>query len=410
MALEGTIKDFGLPDIFQLIGLQRKTGLLTLKNDKEQVTVTFENGMVVMADSSAKRLEDRLGNVLVKQGKLSKERLDEALQTQKATLQRLGHILTTGNYITVKDLKDALQVQVSQIVFKVFRWRDGEYHFEPATAVDYDRDNFTPMSADFILMEGIRMVDEWPIIEKKIPSMDIVLRPVVDSSMIEVSGSAEDPVDGVLSAGGEGRRNAAFNKIRLSAEEERIYRKVDGARTVQSIIDGTGLGEFEVCRTLFDLLNRNIIAPVGRGESREALAGHLEGPPSNAPAYVAVVVVAVLSLVAVVAHWSAPFAVAGRPPLLASSYDDLLVGVSQNRLERLDRAVRAYDVWKGTLPRTLEDLAEAGLVDRSCLRDPWARPFHFARTSQGYVLSGVDDHGKTDPASVIERTLPAERP
>ena len=65
MALEGTIKDFGLPDIFQLIGLQRKTGLLTLKHEKENVTVTFESGQVVMADSMAKRLEDRLGNVLV---------------------------------------------------------------------------------------------------------------------------------------------------------------------------------------------------------------------------------------------------------------------------------------------------------------------------------------------------------
>ena len=65
MALEGTIKDFGLPDIFQLIGLQRKTGTLTLQSGKEEVTVTFENGMVVMADSSAKRLEDRLGHVLV---------------------------------------------------------------------------------------------------------------------------------------------------------------------------------------------------------------------------------------------------------------------------------------------------------------------------------------------------------
>jgi Domain of unknown function (DUF4388) len=410
MALEGTIKDFGLPDIFQLIGLQRKTGLLTLKNEKEQVTVTFENGMVVMADSSAKRLEDRLGNVLVKQGKLSKERLDEALQTQKATLQRMGHILTTGNYITVKDLKDALQVQVSQIVFKVFRWRDGEYHFEPATAVDYDRDNFAPMSADFILMEGIRMVDEWPIIEKKIPSMDIVLRPVVDPSMIEVSGSADDPGDAIASGGSDARRNAAFNKIRLSAEEERVYRKVDGARTVQAIIDGTGLGEFEVCRTLFDLLNRNIIAPVGRGESREALAGQLEGPPSSVPAYAAAVVVAVLSLVAFGAHWNAPFAIAGRPPLLASSYEDLLVGVGRNRVERLDRAVRAYALWRGALPRTLEDLAEAGLVDRSCLRDPWARPFHFARTADGYILSGVDDHGKTDPATVIERALPVERP
>ena len=95
MALEGTIKDFGLPDIFQLIGLQRKTGLLTLKHDQDQVTVYFENGMVVNADSASKRLEDRLGNVLVKQGKLSKERLEEALSTQKQTLQRLGHVLIT---------------------------------------------------------------------------------------------------------------------------------------------------------------------------------------------------------------------------------------------------------------------------------------------------------------------------
>ena len=188
MALEGTIRDFGLPDIFQLIGLQRKTGILTLKNEKDQVTVAFENGMVVAADSSTKRLEDRLGNVLVKQGKLSKERLDDALLTQKATLQRLGHVLTTQNAITVKDLKEAITVQISQLVFKVFRWRDGEYHFAPTDTVDYDRENFAPMSADFILMEGIRMVDEWPIIEKKIPSMDIVFRTSVDPGTIEVAG------------------------------------------------------------------------------------------------------------------------------------------------------------------------------------------------------------------------------
>src|SRR2546426_252086 len=249
MALEGTIKDFGLPDIFQLIGLQRKTGILTLNNEKDNVTVTFENGMVVMADQTSKRLEDRLGSVLVKQGKLSKERLDEALQTQKATLQRLGHVLVVQNYITAKDLKDAIQVQISQTVFKVFRWRDGEYHFAPADTVEWDRDTFSPLSADFILMEGIRMVDEWPIIEKKIPSMDIVFRTVVDPSLIEVKTGDEE-------GSGESKRGAASasNKIRLSAEEERIYRKVDGTRTVQGIIDATGMGEFDVCRTLFDLL------------------------------------------------------------------------------------------------------------------------------------------------------------
>src|SRR5512139_2615720 len=243
MALEGTIRDFGLPDIFQLIGLQRKTGLLTLTNEKdeESVTVTFEDGMVVIADSSARRLEDRLGNVLVKQGKVTRE--------------RLGHVLVSGSAITSKDLRDALTVQVSQIVFRVFRWRDGRYLFAPSDAVDYDRENFAPMSTDFILMEGIRMVDEWPIIEKKIPTFDIVFRPVVDPSLIDV-GAGGAPDD-------SGTERRQTGRIRLAPEEERVFRKVDGVRTVQAIIDGTGAGEFEVCRTLFDFLNRNLIAPAG---------------------------------------------------------------------------------------------------------------------------------------------------
>ena len=413
MALEGTIKDFGLPDIFQLIGLQRKTGLLTLKHDKENVTVTFESGQVVMADSAAKRLEDRLGNVLVKQGKLSKEKLDEALQTQKATLQRLGHILTTGNYITPKDLKDALQVQVSQIVFRVFRWRDGEYHFAPTDSVDFDRDNFTPMSADFILMEGIRMVDEWPIIEKKIPSMDIVFRTVVDPSMIEVAGSSGGGVEDVLAGvSTETKRSAASSasKVRLTPEEERIYRKVDGTRTVQSIIDSTGGGEFEVCRILFDLLNRNIITPVGRGPARDASTiGMPAVAPSAAPGYVVAGLCILVALGGIFVRRDAPFAVTGLPPLLRGAHDLMLAAASHSRLERLDRAILAYHLVHGAAPATLEVLVGEGLVDRSYLHDPWARPYHYALTENGYLLSGVGDSGKPAPGTVVERTLPVEK-
>jgi hypothetical protein len=408
MALEGTIKDFGLPDIFQLIGLQRKTGLLTLTNEKETVTVTFENGMVVMADSSAKRLEDRLGHVLVKQGKLGKERLDEALQTQRATLQRLGHVLITGNYITTKDLKDALQTQVSQIVFKVFRWRDGEYHFAPTDSVDYDRENFNPMSADFILMEGIRMVDEWPIIEKRIPSMDIVFRSVVEPSMIEIGGegaaSSDEPA-------GDALRSAASStsRIRLTLEEEKVYRKVDGTRTVQQIIDSTGQGEFEVCRTLFDLLNRNIISTIGRGVARETLVGRSEAEASRLPAYAAAGVALLIGLVSSIAQLGSPFAVVTQPPLLAGSLDLLRESVTRARLERLDRAILAFYLRRGSVPTTLEELARAGLIDPSYLKDPSARPFHYALTDSGFILNAVDDLGQPAPGTLIERTLPADR-
>jgi hypothetical protein len=405
MALEGTIKDFGLPDIFQLIGLQRKTGLLTLKHDQDQVTVFFENGMVVNADSASKRLEDRLGNVLVKQGKLGKDRLEEALATQKQTLQRLGHVLITQGYITPKDLKDAITVQVSQIVFKVFRWRDGEYHFAPSETVDYDRENFNPMSADFILMEGIRMVDEWPIIEKKIPSMDIVFKPAVDPNSIEVGGGAEEEALG----GSERKRSAASssNKIRLTPEEERIFRKVDGTQTVQGIIDSVGMSEFDTCRMLFDLLNRNLITTVGRGAAKQAVAVPDETVASATPGYLLAVAAVLMAVVGVYATRATPFAVSGQPPLLKSTEDLLLQAVSRTRLERLDRAVLASDYMKGKEPRTLEEVVNQSLVDRSYLRDPWARPYHYALTSDGYLLSGVDDAGKRVGA-VIERVLPKQ--
>jgi hypothetical protein len=410
MALEGTIKDFGLPDIFQLIGLQRKTGLLTLKHEQDQVTVFFENGMVVNADSASKRLEDRLGNVLVKQNKLSKERLEEALATQKQTLQRLGHVLTTQSYITQKDLKDAITVQVSQIVFKVFRWRDGEYHFAPTETVDYDRENFNPMSADFILMEGIRMVDEWPIIEKKIPSMDIVFKPAVDPSTIEVGGGGEEDALGGL-GGAEPKRSAASssNKIRLTPEEERIFRKVDGVNTVQVIIDSVGMSEFDACRMLFDLLNRNLISTVGRGAAKQAEAVTEGSVASATPGYLLTAAALVLALAGIYATRTTPFAVTGQPPLLKSTEDLLLQGVSRTRLERLDRAVLASDYANGGLPRTLEDLVNQGLVDRSYLRDPWARPYHYAVSGNGYLLSRVDDAGKKVGAP-IERALPPRQP
>jgi hypothetical protein len=403
MALEGTIRDFGLPDIFQLIGLQRKTGILTLNNEKDQVTVAFENGMVVAADSSTKRLEDRLGNVLVKQGKLSKERLEDALQTQKATLQRLGHVLTTQNAITVKDLKEAITVQISQLVFKVFRWRDGEYHFAPTDTVDYDRENFAPMSADFILMEGIRMVDEWPIIEKKIPSMDIVFRTAVDPGTIEVAVADADPGDAKRTAA------SASNKIRLSREEERVFRKVDGTRTVQGIVDSSGLSEFDTCRILFDLLNRNLISTVGRG-AKVAETSRREAVVSSTPGYILAAAALALALVGVSARLGTPFAVVGLAPYLQSSYDRMLESVRYSRLERLDRAVLAYHLAQGTTPSTLEEVASRGLVDRSYLKDPWARPFHYALTATGYLLSAVDDGGKKIASTTIERALPLEKP
>src|SRR5262245_42233210 len=123
MALKGTLQDFSLADIFQLIGIQRKTGILTVKHEQEVMTVSFVEGNVVGADSLHRRLEDRLGTVLVKSGRITDAQLQEALKIQKSTLQRMGKILVENRFIDAQGLKDALQVQITQMVYRLFRWK-----------------------------------------------------------------------------------------------------------------------------------------------------------------------------------------------------------------------------------------------------------------------------------------------
>src|SRR5262249_32749695 len=127
MALHGTLEDFSLADIFQLVGIQRKTGILTLKNSHETITIFFHNGMIIGADTSPKKLEDRLGKVLVKTGLISVDQLKEALDYQQKTLQKIGFILVDQRYLTREQLKEALQIQVVQMIYRLFRWNSGEY-------------------------------------------------------------------------------------------------------------------------------------------------------------------------------------------------------------------------------------------------------------------------------------------
>ncbi len=48
MALKGTLKDFGIADILQLIGQQQKTGVLMLTQRGDTVAVTFKDGSAVI--------------------------------------------------------------------------------------------------------------------------------------------------------------------------------------------------------------------------------------------------------------------------------------------------------------------------------------------------------------------------
>ncbi len=272
MALEGTLRDFSLSDIFQLIGLQRKTGVLTLRSREDVVTVSFLDGKVVGADSLNKRLEDRLGQVLLKTGAVTKSELDAALKTQMETLERLGHILIERSVISREELKKAFEQQILQIIYRVFRWQDGDYHFSQETSVDYDIELVTAMGSESILMEGARMLDEWPIIEKGIPHRGVVFVATPAAHQAEVSTELESDdieafdidLEPVLPA------PTASGRVRISPVERDILALVDGITTVDEIVRTSPHGEFDTCKALYTLLTRSLIRPATRDEITRA--------------------------------------------------------------------------------------------------------------------------------------------
>src|SRR5947209_6332098 len=409
MALEGTLKDFSLADIFQLIGLQRKTGVLTLRGKDDTVTVTFLDGKVVAADSLNRRLETRLGSVLIKSGLLTQDQLSHALAIQKETLQRLGFVLTHYGIISADALKQSIQLQILQIVYRLFRWKDGDYHFSQETTIEYDRDNVVPITAESILMEGARMIDEWPIIEKRIRSYDMVFRKKHMTQEIVVVGAEDaDEVEfDQTPASPRRKKAAASDKIRISEEEKQIYDLVDGTHSVGDVVEISRLSEFDTNKALYELLTRDLIEEL-RISKAQAVAettpldeSEVAETPVPLPLVAVLAILAVLSVVTSMRNPANHFAPVGRS---LSAVGETRKAISLERLETIGQAIERFNVTNGRLPDRLQDLAPF-YVSPKLLSDPWGNAYKYLPRPDRYLVIGFTPDGKLDTHLMLQRKI-----
>ncbi|HKS23856.1 MAG TPA: DUF4388 domain-containing protein [Thermoanaerobaculia bacterium] len=404
MALEGTLRDFSLADIFQLIGLQRKTGVLTLRSKDDTVTVTFLDGKVVGADSLSHRLENRLGSVLQKSGLLTTDQLNHALAIQKETLQRLGFVLTHYGIISADSLKQAIQLQILQIVYRLFRWKDGDYHFSQETTIEYDRDNVVPITAESILMEGARMIDEWPIIEKRIRSYDLVFRKKLTDQEIVVSDEADEvQFDDGSATMARKRRPGLTDKIRISPEEKHVYDLVDGTLTVGDLVEVSKFAEFDTVKALYELLTRDLIEEV-RGAAAQTV---LEQTPVDeaevAETPVPLPLVAVLALLAILS-----IATSFKNPLntWGASVPQARKAISMQRIAHIRSAIDEYNSVNGRLPARLTDLAPF-YISAGELTDPWGNAYKYLQQPQSYLVIGFTPDGRPDTDLFLSHAIDA---
>ncbi|MGH9458480.1 MAG: DUF4388 domain-containing protein [Thermoanaerobaculia bacterium] len=407
MALEGTLRDFSLADIFQLIGLQRKTGVLTLKGKDDTVTVTFLDGKVVAADSLNRKLENRIGHVLVKTGYLTQEQLARALEIQKETLQRIGFILTHHDIISQNELREALQLQILSVIYRLFRWKDGEYHFSQETAIEYDQDAIVPISAESILMEGARMIDEWPIIEKRIRSYSMVFRKkAVGQEIVVVHEEESDDFDFETPAPAPKKKAAGGDAIRISEQEKMIYDMVNGKSTVGEIIDSSRFSDFDTAKALYELASRDLIEEVRADQpSAAAAAARVEPVAAEIPSVLPlplIIVVVLLAAASLVTSHRNPLNLIGvsGTPLL----HDIRKAISLQRIDTIGNAIESYTLATGRAPSELTDLAPA-FLSRAYLSDPWGHTYKYIQRPDRYLVIGFLPDGRPDTDLFLSRGI-----
>ena len=133
-APSGEIQNNTLPDLLQNLCASKATGTLTLEHAGQEKSIYLKDGHIVFAASNM--AEDRLGHILVKDGKLTPEQVEAALKLKAATRKRFGAIIAELGFITPKELFEGLKLQVKEIIFSLFRWGKGHYQFRPGHLPD----------------------------------------------------------------------------------------------------------------------------------------------------------------------------------------------------------------------------------------------------------------------------------
>jgi hypothetical protein len=409
MALEGTLRDFSFADILQLISLQRKTGVLTLRAAENLVTVSFQDGCIVGASTLNQHTEDMIGLILLKRGEVSEAELEGALRRQEETLQRLGRILIDHHVVPVETVRIALQQQILQIVYRVFRWTDGEYHFSQETDIDYDRDLLQPMAADSIIMEGARMTDEWPFIDQRISNRSVIFRKDNPSRRLEVVDSSGDyfsDVDFSFSATDNKTGSVSLGDHQITDSQMLVYPLVDGTSSVSEIILESTLIEFETCKALAELLDRGLI----REATQEEVAQELRrGSTISTPSQFSLASLPWLALPFLILLGFS-LTVIPRNSInpvfdFRANVWDRWVGQSLSwiGLDRVTRAAETHYYLDGIYPVSVDELVVDS--DDSETLDPWGVRYRLVTRGNKILVTGADASGRPIANLILSRSL-----
>jgi uncharacterized protein DUF4388 len=200
MPIEGTLREFGIHDVFQLLDLSRKTGMLRVRSQlrNDEGRVYFDGGRVVHASLRSKP------------------------------------ITRDGQGLSARDVERKLRSQIETTVYDLMSWREGLFSFEERAIADIPPDARVKIPTESLLMEGARRIDEWSRIAGKVPNVGVV--PVLAESASEHE-----------------------SQLDLLPHEWEVLTMIDGQRDLQAIASALSRGEFDIAKIVYGLVTTGVV-------------------------------------------------------------------------------------------------------------------------------------------------------
>jgi hypothetical protein len=241
--LEGDLARLDVPDVLSFLNMGKRTGVLALEKLDQETKLFFREGNPVYAASTKEDLH--LGAMLVRLRKVSADTIDRALSRPRSGRWRVGSVLLADKLLTEPELASFLKVQVSEVIFDTFTWREGVFTFwekvpPPATAVTLE------MDLQNLLMEGSRRLDERSRLSEVFPDLNMAVEATTNPERVKHS-------------------------VTMTPDEWKVYFLVDGRRSLMEICRLAGNpDELSTLQILHHLVKAKFVAVV-------------EPPPEDGP-------------------------------------------------------------------------------------------------------------------------------
>ena len=235
--LNGSFRHYHLSDM--LIGFQRtlKAGILAIRKGPINKKVYIRNGNIIFSTSNQD--EDRIGDILLREGRMTREQYDHASQRKRGTNERYVAILVDSGFLRPSDLLDTIALQATRIIESLFALQDAEFEFiegplssEPPVALNLS-------VADLIYREV-----------KKTADIELLKKYLLDS-IVDFSST---PLN-------------LFQNVRLDKADRILISFIDGRTAIKELIRLSSLDVKEGLRSLYALLEARIIETKKMGEA-----------------------------------------------------------------------------------------------------------------------------------------------